>query len=118
MMRLHSVVRDLAVVCLAVSIGWWLRGAGMEVLAQRSSSSSSARGAYLGGDSNLAFQLVGAGPGASLAVYNQANHRLYVYNRVGEGNSYISCGYSFTIANPGTAIQRENCPVGDLMPKD
>lgn len=113
MMSWRSVVRDLALVCVAVSIGWWFRGAGTAVLAQRSTS---ARGAYVGGDANLAFQLVGAGSGASLALYNPANHRLYIYNRVGEGNSYISCGYSFTISNPGAPIERENCPIGDLLP--
>jgi hypothetical protein len=115
MMRLRSVVRDLALVCLAVAIGWWLRGAGTTVLAQRSSSSSSARGLSVG-DSNLAFQFDGDGPQQSLAVFNPANHTIYVYPRVGVGNSYINCEYSLTIAIPGAPIQRQNCPMGEQAP--
>jgi len=111
MMRLRSVLRDLVLVCLAVSIGWWLRGAGTTVLAQRSSSSSSARGSS-GTDASLAFQFNGSGPQQSLAVYNPGNHTLYVYPRVGQGNSHISCEYSFTIDRPGAPMERQNCPVG------
>jgi hypothetical protein len=112
MMRLRSVIRGLALFCLAVAVGWWWRGAGTPVMAQRSSSSSSARG----GDSNLAFQLNGTGPDASLTVYNPDDRTLYVYLRVGAGNSYVSCGYSFKVSNPGAPIQRENCPVGAQVP--
>jgi hypothetical protein len=111
MMRLRTVVRDSALLCLAAAAGWWVRGAGMTVLAQRSSSSSSAHG----GDSGLAFQLVGNGPQQSLTVYNPDNHTLYVYPRVTEGNSHIGCEYSFTVTVPGAAIDRQNCPVGSLM---
>ncbi len=110
MMRLHSMVRDLALVCLAGAIGLWLRGPEATVLAQRSSSSSSARGSS---DATLAFQLVGSGSQQSLAVFNPENHTLYVYPRVAEGNSHISCEYSFTISSPGAPMDRQNCPVGE-----
>ncbi len=106
MMRVGSVVRDLALVCLAVAVGWWWRGAGTAVLASSSSSSAEA---------NLAFQFVGSGPQQSLAVFNPENHTLYVYPRVAEGNSHISCEYSFTINKPGAAMDRQNCPVGDQV---
>jgi hypothetical protein len=106
MMHLRSVVRDLALLCLAVAVGWWWRGAGTTVLAQRS-----------GSDANLAFQFVGSGPQQSLAVISPESHTLYVYPRVGEGNSHISCEYSFTINRPGAAIERQNCPVGDQVPQ-
>jgi hypothetical protein len=112
MMRVGSVIRDLALVCVAVAVGWWWRGAGTTVLAQHSSSSSSARG----GDGTLAFQVTGAGPDALLTVYNPDNHTLYMYPRIGSGNSYIGCSYSFKVGNPGAAIQRENCPVGQQAP--
>jgi hypothetical protein len=111
MVRARAVVRDLALLGVAVAAGWWLHDAGTTVLAQRSSSSSSARG----GDVGLAFQLVGNGPQQSLTVYNPDNHTLYVYPRVTEGNSHISCLYSFTVARPGAAIERQNCPVGSLL---
>jgi len=114
-MRLRSVVRDLALVCLAVAVGWWGRDAGKPVLAQRSSSSSSSRGSDA--DANLAFQFVGSGPQQSLAVFNPDNHTIYVYPRVGEGNSHISCEYSFTINRPGAAMDRQNCPMGDQAPQ-
>jgi hypothetical protein len=112
MMRVGSVIRDLALVCLAVAVGWWWRGAETTVLAQRSSSSSSSRG----GDLNLAFQVTGAGPEALLTVYNPDNHTLYMYPRIGSGNSYISCSYIFRVGNPGAPIQRENCPIGGQAP--
>ncbi len=114
-MRLRSVVRDLALVCLAVAIGWWWRGAGTTVLAQRSSSSSSARGSSTG-DSNLAFQFDAGGSQQSLALYDPANHTIYVYPRVGVGNAYINCEYSLTVAVPGAPIRRQNCPMGEQAP--
>jgi len=83
------------------------------VQAQRASSSSSARGA---GDGNLAFQMTGAGPDASLTIYNPENHTLYVYSRVGAGNSQINCAYSFRITKPGAPLERENCPIGEFLP--
>jgi len=110
-MRLHPVVRDVALVVIAVSAGWWLRGAGTTVLAGSNSSSSSSRGS----DAGLEFQLSAGGPQSSLTVYNPENHTLYVYPRVGQGNSNISCEYSLTVANPGGPIQRTNCPVGQQV---
>jgi hypothetical protein len=115
MVRLRSVVRDLVLVCVAAGVGWWCRGAGTTVLAQRSGSSSSARGS--GNDANLAFQMVGTGPQASLTVYNPDNKTLYVYSHVGAGSSYVNCEVSFTVANPGAPIERKNCPVGDFVPQ-
>ena len=112
MMRLRAVVRDLGLLGVAVAAGWWVRGAGMTVLAQHSSSSSSSA---RGGDEGLSFQLVGDGREQSLTVYNPDNHTLYVYPHVTEGNSHISCVYSFTVERPGAAIDRQNCPVGSLM---
>ncbi|HEV2645581.1 MAG TPA: hypothetical protein VGU46_04365 [Acidobacteriaceae bacterium] len=111
MMRVRVMVRDAALLCLAGVAGWWLHDVGTTVLAQRSSASSSARG----GDGNLAFQLVGNGPQQSLTVYNAESHTLYVYPHVMEGNAHISCAYSFTITRPGAAIDRQNCPVGELV---
>jgi|ERR1035437_5052267 hypothetical protein len=112
MMQVRSVVRDVALVCLAVAIGWWLRGAGMPVMAQRTGSTSS------GGDAGLAFQINGSGPDASLTIYNSGNHTLYVYQRIGVGSSYVNCDHSFRIKSPGAPLQRENCPIGELLPKD
>jgi hypothetical protein len=113
MMRVGSVVRGLVVVCLGVAVGWWLRSAGTTVLAQKSSSSSSSS---RGGDNGLAFQMTGSGPQAVLTVYSPGNRTLYVYQRIGEGNSNLNCSYSFTVSNPGAPIQRSNCPVGELLP--
>ncbi len=115
-MRLRSVIRDLALVCLAVAVGWWGRDAGKPVLAQRSSSSSSSRGMSTG-DSNLAFQFDAGGSQQSLAVYDPDKHTIYVYPRVGVGNTYINCEYSLTITVPGAPIQRQNCPIGDQAPQ-
>jgi hypothetical protein len=110
MMRVGALVRGLVVVCVAVAVGWWLRGAGTPVLAQRSSGSSSARG----GDEGLAFQMTGTGPEALLTVYNPDNHTLYMYPRIGAGSSTINCAYSFTVTAPGAPMERKNCQVGEL----
>jgi hypothetical protein len=109
MIRLRSVARDLALVCVAVAIGWWARGAGTTVLARGESLSTT--------EGNLAFQLSGVAPETALTVYNPGNRTLYVYPRIGAGNSHISCGYSFSIPNPGAAIERSNCPMGELLPQ-
>ena len=107
-MRVGSVVRGLALVCVAVAVGWWARGASSPVMAQKSSR---------GGDAGLEFQMMGAGPQAMLTVYSPENRSLYVYQRIGEGGSNISCSYRFTVSSPGSPIQRANCPVGDLLPQ-
>jgi hypothetical protein len=113
MMRVRSVVRDLALLCLAVAAGWWVRGAERPVLAAGSnSSSSSSRGGEVG---NLAFQLVGNGPQQSLTVYSPEDHTMYVYPQVTVGNSHISCVFSFTLGRLGGPIDRQNCPVGELV---
>jgi len=116
MMRLRSVIRDLALVCLAVAVGWWWHSAGSPVLAQRSGSSSSSRGSSIG-DSNLAFQFDSGGPQQSLAVYDPDKHTIYVYPRVGVGNAYVNCEYSLTIAAPGAPIQRQNCTIREQAPQ-
>ena len=105
MMRLRSFFRDLALLCLAVSLGWWLHSANTPVLAEHS-----------GAPSDLAFQIIGSGPDTSLSLYNPADHKLYVYPRITQGNSYVSCGYSLAVTRPGAPIQRENCAIGPLMP--
>ena len=106
MMRVRAVVRDVALLCVAVAAGWWLKGAGTAVYAQHSGRLAV---------SNLAFQLVGFGPQQWLTVYNADNRTLYAYPRVGEGNSHISCVYSFTVERPGAPIERQNCPVGEQV---
>jgi hypothetical protein len=112
MMRVRELVRDVVLVAAAAAVGWWCHGAGTPVHAERASSSNSARG----DDSGVAFQIIGEGAGTGLALYSPGNHVLYVYPRVGTGNSHISCEYSFRINRPGGAIDRENCPVGEQLP--
>jgi hypothetical protein len=85
------------------------------VLAAGSNSASSSSASARGGGGNLAFQLVGNGPQQSLTVFNPEDHTLYVYPRVTEGNSHISCEYSFTVGRLGGPIDRQNCSVGDLV---
>jgi hypothetical protein len=107
MMRHGSVVRDLALLCVAVAVGVWLRDGGTTVMAQRSVGSSSA----------LAFQMTGTGPDALLTLYNSDSHTLYIYPRIGAGSSTVNCAYSFKVTSPGAPLQRENCPVGGLVPQ-
>jgi hypothetical protein len=109
MVRLRSVLRDLVLVCAAVAVGWWVRGAGTTVLARGESSSTT--------EGNLAFQLTGVAPETALTLYNPGNHTLYVYPRISQANSHISCGYSFSIPSPGGPIERSNCPMGELLPQ-
>jgi hypothetical protein len=114
-MGVRGLLRDLTLVAVAVGMGWWGRGANMRVLAQKSSSSSSSRDGT--GEGSLSFQFQGPQPQQSLAIYNPANHTLYVYPRVGQGNSHVSCEYSFRIDRPGAPIDRQNCPVGEQFAK-
>lgn len=105
-MRHGSVVRDLALLCVAVAFGWWCRGAGTTVDASGG-----------GGSSDFAFQMTGTGPDALLTVYNADNKTLYMYPRIGAGSSTVNCAYSFRVASPGAALQRQNCPIGELTPQ-
>ena len=114
-MQIRSAIRELVLVGVAVSVGWWLRGAGTTVLAQRSSSTP-ARGSS-SVETPLGFQMSGIGREMGLTIYNPGNRTLYVYPGIGSGNSYVACEYSFTISAPGAPIQRENCPVGELFPQ-
>lgn len=110
-MEMRRLIRDGVLVAIALAVGWWVRGADKSVLAQRSGSSSSARGGV--SDATLGFQFQGPEPQQSLSIYNPENHTLYVYPRVGQGNAHISCEYSFRIERPGAPIDRQNCPVGE-----
>lgn len=103
----RGFVRDVLLVAVAVTVGWWVRGPQTTVLAGRSSSSSSARS-----DESLGFQLVDGSPQQSLTIYNPESHTLYVYPRVGTGNAHISCEYTLKIEHPGGPIDRQNCPMG------
>lgn len=94
---MRSALRNFLLFLLAVAAGWWLRGVDKPVLA--------------GADPNLAFQLSGLGPSASLAIYAPSSHTVYVYPRIGEGNTHVNCEYSFTINRPGSPIDRQNCAV-------
>ncbi len=114
-MNVRPGVPALLVTGLGVYLGWWIHGINSPVLAEPSSSSTS-RGSSSGADANLAFQISGAGPASSLTVYNPANHTLYIYQHIGEGNAHVSCTYSYRIERPGGPIERSNCPVGELLP--
>ncbi len=111
-MRVRELLRDCVLIGAAAAVGWWAHGAGTPVAAGSLSSSGGDASANAG----LAFQFMGVGSQADLAVYNPANRTLYVYPRVGVGNSHISCEYSFHIRQPGAAMDRENCPVGEQLP--
>ena len=106
-MESRGFVRDILLVAIAVTVGWWVRGPQTTVLAGPSSSSSSARSS-----DDLGFQLGDGNPQQSLTIYNAESHTLYVHPRVGAGNSHISCEYSLKISHPGGPIDRQNCSMG------
>jgi hypothetical protein len=108
-MESRGLIRDVVLVALALAVGWWVRGTEIKVLAQRSSSSSTARSAM---DASLGFQFGDGNPQQSLTIYNPANHTLYVYPRVGTGNAHISCEYALRVDTPGGPIDRQNCAMG------
>ena len=108
-MESRGLIREVVLVAVALAVGWWLRGTETSVLAQRSSSSSTARYAT---DGSLGFQFGDGNPQQSLTIYNPTNHTLYVYPRVGTGNAHISCEYALRIGTPGGPIDRQNCAVG------
>ena len=64
----------------------------------------------------LEFQLSGVGPATALTVWNPVDKNLYVYQGINSGGSHISCSFSLQITRPGAPIDRQNCPVGSLLP--
>lgn len=110
-MSIRSLLRDLALVCFALAVGWWCRGAGDPVHAQYSSNTHDTTS-----EPTLSFQLSPINRDTALSIYNPSNHTLYVYPAVQTGNSYVNCEFSFRIGKPGEPIQRQNCPVGQTYP--
>ncbi len=113
-MNAKSLLRDITLLAVAGTIGWWAHGAGHSaatVYAQHSSSSSAR-----GGDSaqNLAFQLGGAGFEKALTIYSPADHTLYVYPAANAGSN-INCAYMLHVKAPGAPVERENCAVGSFL---
>ncbi len=119
-MHAKPLLRDLALLALAATLGWWghtwARGANIWVHAQRSSTHASDPSTPGPADS-LAFQYGGLGPDGQLTLYNPNNHMLYVYPSIGRSsNSHINCLYSVRVDHPGAPLDRENCPVGSFFP--
>ena len=104
-------VRDLALLAIAASIGWWAHGANSTVRAQQHSSSNQPKPP----DNNVGFQLGGAGFEGSLTLYDPQSRSLYVYPRVARGDSNVNCEYVLYWDKPGAPVQRQNCPNGSLL---
>lgn len=102
-MRVREWLRDAVLVAAAAAVGWWAHGAGAPVHAA-------------GGDGGLAFQFMPGGDQSSLSIYNPSDRTLYVYPRVGVGNSHLNCQYMFHLRSPGGSIDRENCRPGEALP--
>jgi len=103
-MNSRSLLRDLALLAFAATLGWWARSANSAVHADSAHAS----------DPGLSFQFGGgAGLNGALSLYNPANRTLYVYPSA-VNNDHINCAYSFYIERPGAPIERSNCPMGTL----
>ena len=105
-MPMRPLIRDLVLVCFALAFGWWCRGAGNPVHAQRYDTAN---------DPSVSFQIGPLNRDATLGIYNPSNHTVYVYP-MQSGNSYINCVFSFRIGNPGAPIERQVCPAGQTYP--
>jgi hypothetical protein len=103
-MRIRELFRDMVLVAAAVAVGWWCHGT--SVHAERGADSGS----------NLAFQFLPGGDQSSLSVYSPEDRTIYIYPRVGTGNSHISCMYMFHMRQLGGSIDRENCKPGSQLP--
>ncbi len=101
-MRVREWLRDAVLVAAAVGVGWWMHGVGAVHAA--------------GGDGGMAFQFTPGGDQSSLAVYDPEERTLYVYPRVGVGNSHIGCQYMFHLRRMGDSIDREICKPGSVLP--
>ncbi len=84
---------------LAFALGAWSRG-GAPIQAASSS---------------LLYQFTEQGPGASLALYSDTEHAIYVYRGITAGSSHVNCAYRLTVSRPGAPIDRENCAPGSLF---
>lgn len=93
-------LRDVALIALAMVIGWWAH-AGRAVQAQ---------------NSDLLFQLQGMNQGTALTLYYPDQKTIYVYPNVAVGFSTLNCAFAFKLDAPGGAVQREQCKPPRFQP--
>ena len=94
-MRQTSLFRDVLLLAVAGTLGWWAHSTAPVHAAAPTSLP-------------LAFQLFGTGSESTLNVYDPESHYLFVYPMRG-GNDNVGCIYSYYIKAPGAAIERGNC---------
>jgi hypothetical protein len=95
-------LREALIALAALSLGWWAHTSPVRVHAAE--------------PTDLRFELSGFGPTTALSVYNPTDHTIYVYQNAIAGNSRVQCTYSFHLGRLGGPIDRQNCPIGSLLP--
>lgn len=103
MNRRRSLVRDVALVGVALGVGWWAHGSSRAVHAAESSEAPF-------------FQFSSVAGEGTLALYSPGDRSLYVYSGVLTGSSSKNCTYAIKLGRAGAPLERTNCQVGSLFP--
>ena len=99
----QSIVRDLALVTLALAVGWWAHTPSRAVHAAESYESPF-------------FQFSTAAGEGTLTLYSPNDRSLYVYSGVLTGSSNKNCTYAIKLGRAGGPLERSNCQIGSLLP--
>ncbi len=99
----RSRVRDLALVIVALGIGWWAH-----------TPSRAVHAAEYNDVPFFQFSTV-AGEG-TLTLYSPNDRSLYVYSGVLTGDSNKNCTYAIKLGRAGAPLERSNCQIGSLLP--
>jgi hypothetical protein len=102
MQNYRGWLRDGVLLAAAFGIGWWAHNT-QPVKAQ---------------GQDVFFQLQGLNADAALTLYYPSQSSIYVYQGALAGNSEMQCNYIYKLGKPGGVVQRRNCGVPVLNPKE
>lgn len=107
-MKIRSLVRDLALVLVALAAGWWAHAPSRAVHAAEYHAAQVADTPF--------FQFSNVAGEGTLTLYSASDRTLYVYSGVLTGSSNKNCTYSIKLGRAGAPLQRTNCQIGSLLP--
>ncbi len=99
----RSFVRDLALVAVALGVGWWAHSPSRAVHAAE-------------GSEFPFFQFSSVAGEGTLTLYSPNERSLYVYSGVLTGGATKNCTYAIRLGRAGAPLERTNCQIGSLLP--
>ena len=107
-MKIRSLVRDVALVTVALAAGWWAHTPAPAVHAAEYHAAQAADTPF--------FQFSNVAGEGTLTLYSAGDHSLYVYSGMLTGGSNKNCTYAIKLGRAGAPLQRTNCQMGSLLP--